>query len=184
MNGLRAIALVLTILLAGAPALGDQRDVRLDVLFDKLQMIADPADAGALEQEIWRIWYEHEDPAVVLLMRQGHGAMGRRDFRSALRSFNQVVDLVPDFAEGWNARATLFYLMGDYDASLADIEKTLAREPRHFGALSGRGLVYAAMEEWDLALKSFESALAVNPHLDGARRNADSIQKELDERDI
>ncbi len=181
---MRAFVLALTLLIANAAARADQSDVRLDILFQKLQDVADPEDAGALEQEIWRIWSEHDDPAVVLLMQQGRGAMGRRDYASALRSFDQVVALQPEFAEGWNARATLFYFMGRYEASLADIAETLAREPRHFGALSGRGLVYVALEEWDLALESFEAALAVNPHMPGAKQNAEAIRRDLKERDI
>ncbi len=184
MSWTRGIALALTLLLANLAARADQSDVRLDILFQKLQSVSDPEDAGALQQEIWRIWFEHDDPAVVLLMQQGQGAMGRRDYASALRSFNQVVVLQPDFAEGWNARATLYYLTGRYQDSLADIEQTLAREPRHFGALSGRGLVYVALEEWDLALESFEAALTVNPHMPGAKQNAEAIRRDLKERDI
>ena len=120
----------------------------------------------------------------MLLMQQGRDAMSRRDYASALRSFNQVVALVPDFAEGWNARATLYYFMGNYQGSLADIKSTLDREPRHFGALSGRGLVYAALEEWDLAMESFVAALKVNPHLSGAKQNLEAIRKEIDEQNI
>ena len=74
--------------------------------------------------------------------------------------------------------------MGRYEASLADIKETLAREPRHFGALSGQGLVYLALDDWDLALESFDAALAVNPHMPGARQNAEAIRRDLKERDI
>jgi Tfp pilus assembly protein PilF len=75
-------------------------------------------------------------------------------------------------------------MIGDYQASLADIDKTLALEPRHFGALSGRGLVYAQLEEWDLALESFEAALQVHPKMTGARRNVEAIRRHLKEQEI
>ncbi len=171
-------------LLTAGPAMADQRDGRLPALFAALLDAPDPHAAQALEAEIWTIWYEHDDRAIVLLMRQGRGAMVRRDFTGALRSFDQVVKIAPGYAEGWNARATLYYLMGEHQASLADIEKTLALEPRHFGALSGRGLVFVALERWEAALEAFEAALAVNPQMPGPRMNAEAIRKELSDREI
>ncbi len=184
MGGLRATVLGLLALVVASVALADQRDARLTALFAALLEAPDHGTAQALEAEIWSIWYEHDDDAIVLLMRQGRAAMARRDFSGALRSFDQVVMIAPGYAEGWNARATLHYLMGGYEASLADIEKTLALEPRHFGALSGRGLVYAALERWEAALEAFEGALAVNPQMLGPRRNAEAIRKELSDREI
>jgi tetratricopeptide (TPR) repeat protein len=117
-------------------------------------------------------------------MRQGQAAMARQDHGSALRSLDQMVKIAPDFAEGWNARATVYYLLGRHADSLADIKRTLALEPRHFGALSGRGLVYSALEKWDLALGSFEAALSVNPRMPGARLNAEAIRKTLRDSEI
>jgi tetratricopeptide (TPR) repeat protein len=187
MDGLRATVLALSAalaLLTVGSAAADQSDGRLPALFAALLDAPDAGAAEALEAEIWGIWYEHEDGAVVLLMRQGHGAMARRDFAAARRAFDQVVAIAPDYAEGWNARATLHYLAGDYQDSLSDIDKTLALEPRHFGALSGLGLVYAALERWEAALESFEAALAVNPQMTGPRANAEAIRKELRSREI
>ena len=120
---------------------------------------AEAREAQEVELRIWGIWREHDDNAIRELMRQGYRGMEGRDFRAALRAFDQVVAIAPDFAEGWNARATLYFLMGRQEDSLADIKRTLALEPRHFGALSGRGLVYAAQEKWRPALESFEAAL-------------------------
>jgi len=184
MRVLRATLLALMIAAPAGPAVADQKDARLDGLFDELKRVGDERAAQPIEAQIWGIWYEHQDSAIGQLMRQGRFAMDRRDFKSALRSVDQVIALAPDFAEGWNLRATLYYLMGSYQESLADIKETLAREPRHFGALSGRGLVYSALEEWDLALESFEAALEVNPHMSGPRANAEAIRKELGGREI
>jgi tetratricopeptide (TPR) repeat protein len=184
MKALRATVLALAVQLAGASVLADQRDARLPQLFAELQAAPDSGSARAIEARIWSLWYEHDDHAIVQLMRQGRAAMARQDHLSALRSFDQVIKIAPDFAEGWNARATLYYLMGRHADSLADIERTLALEPRHFGALSGRGLVYSALEEWELALESFEAALAVHPQMAGPRLNAEAIRKELGDREI
>ena len=177
----------LGVLLAGLlalPVAADQTDQRLPGLFDELLSTTDESAARQLEGQIWQIWYEHDDTAIVLLMRQGRGHMNRGDFGSAERSFDQVVKIAPAYAEGWNARATLYYLMGRHQESLGDIEATLALEPRHFGALSGRGLVYAALEEWELALEAFDAALAVNPHMTGARLNAEALRKGLRDKEI
>ncbi len=110
--------------------------------------------------------------------------MSRQDFRAALRSFEQIVVLAPEFAEGWNKRATVHYLMGSYEESLKDIEKTLSLEPRHFGALSGRGLVYSALERDALALESFEQALEIHPNMPGARYNAEALRRKIGDQDI
>lgn len=162
----------------------DQNDARLPGLFDQLQSVESDDAARSIEAQIWNIWYEHPDTAVVLLMRQGRDAMRRQDYPTALRAFDQVVIIDPEFAEGWNARATLYYLTGDFDDSLSDIDKVLALEPRHFGALSGRGLVYVALDKWELALGSFEEALVVNPRMTSARINAEAIRKGLSDREI
>lgn len=168
----------------GGPALADQKDSRLDDLFAKLKSVESFSDAKSVEFVIWNIWVQSGDDAIDILMRDGVDSMGRRDYRRALRSFDQIVTIAPDFAEGWNKRATLFYLMGEFDRSLADIEKTLALEPRHFGALAGRGLVYVELEDDARALKAFEDALVINPFLPAARQNAEVLRKRLKDRAI
>ena len=188
MNVLRAtvlaVAAILTALATTVPAAADQNDGRLDGLFAKLLDLPDQREAQDVELRIWGIWREYDDNAIVELMRQGYRGMEGRDFRAALRAFDPVVAIAPVFAEGWNARATLYYLMGRHEDSLADIKRTLVLEPRHFGALSGRGLVYAALEQWRPALDAFEKALEVNPHMTGARTNADAIREQIGDQDI
>ena len=88
--------------------------------------------------------------------------------------------LEPDFAEAWNKRATVHYLMGDYVASVHDIQQTLALERRHFGALSGLGMIYEAIGRPSAALRSFEAALAINPHLDATRQRIEELRRELE----
>jgi tetratricopeptide (TPR) repeat protein len=169
---------------AAMPAFADQNDPKLDGLFAELQDAQNENAARAVEQQIWRIWISHDDDAINALMRAGMIQMAQGDYSSALTTFEAMTDLAPDFAEGWNKRATVHWLMHNYQLSLADIDQTLALEPRHFGALSGRGLVYSALEQWDLALEAFESALAVYPQMMGPRHNADEIRLMLEGREI
>lgn len=162
----------------------DQNDPQLEELFQQLRDAPDEAAARPIERQIWALWISHEDSAVNGLMETGLGQMDRRDYGSALETFESMVDIVPDFAEGWNKRATVHWLLGNYQDSLNDIDKTLALEPRHFGALSGRGLVYVNLEEWELALDAFDDALDVYPQMVGPRVNASAIRMLLEGRPI
>jgi tetratricopeptide (TPR) repeat protein len=179
-----AFAILLLLAASLAPARADQTDSRLDALFARLQEAPGPAEALAIEGSIWHIWVESDDGAVRALMRDGIRAMERGDYRAALSKFDQMVLIAPDFAEGWNKRATVHYLLGNYAPSLGDIAKTLALEPRHFGALSGRGLVYIALEDERRALKAFEAALKIHPNLTSAAENAERLRKVLRDREI
>ncbi len=181
---MRVIGAILGLLLIALPAAADQNDPSLDGLFGQLREVPDPATARGIEAEIWGLWTTHEDEAINGLMEQGLFAMARRDYVEALGVFEVMVVQAPSFAEGWNKRATVHWLLGNRQDSLADIARTLALEPRHFGALSGRGLVYTELEEWDLALDSFEAALAVNPTMRGPRTNAEAIRHLLQNREI
>ena len=142
-----------------------QDDSRLDALFERLVAADDFAEARSIEASIWRIWTEAGDDALDEHMVRGIIAMNRRNFDVALESFNAIVEADPDFAEGWNKRATLYFLMGRYDDSIRDVERTLALEPRHFGALSGMGLIVTELDDAKAALAWFEQALEVNPHM-------------------
>jgi tetratricopeptide (TPR) repeat protein len=178
----RALTLLwLALLLPGImrPAVGDQRDVRLDALFERLRATSSQAEAWTAQQQIWQIWSESEDPLVNRLMQDGVQAMASHQLTVALDYFNRMVELAPDFAEGWNKRATVYYLMHNYRTSVLDIERTLELEPRHFGALSGLGMIYDAIDEPEAALRSFEAAVAVNPYLDGPRQRIEELRRQL-----
>jgi tetratricopeptide (TPR) repeat protein len=110
--------------------------------------------------------------------------MARRDYAAALVAFDRTVTLAPGFAQGWNKRATVLYLLGQYEQSLLDCDKVLELEPRHFGALSGMGLIYMALDEPELALEAFERALAVDPTMPGPRHNAEALRQSIKDRDI
>ena len=161
------------------PAIADQRDGRLNGLFDRLQTAPNPADAAALEQQIWQIWIESEDTASSQLMRRGMAAMADGDHELALEAFDDLVDQAPDFAEAWNKRATVYYLLGRLDESVNDIQRTLELEPRHFGALSGLALIYDAVDNPEAALRSLEAALEINPHLRGSEARIDQLRDKM-----
>jgi tetratricopeptide (TPR) repeat protein len=174
-----AVALICWLLTAGAIAMASQDDPRLGPLFDRLHAATSPQEVGDIEQSIWRIWSESGDEGVDRVLRHGTGAMMARQFDSALISFNMVIERRPDFAEGWNKRATLYYLVGNYRASINDVERTLALEPRHFGALSGLGLIHMALGDAEQALEAFEAALAVHPHLQNSRRYVEQLRPQV-----
>ena len=159
--------------------MADQGDPRLDYYFDQLKSVSDPAEARQIEQSIWMMWGQSGSDTLDLLMARGEEAMATQAFDKALALFNSVIEYKPDFAEGWNRRATLYYLMGEYEASIKDIDRTLALEPRHFGALSGLGLVNVALNRLEVALKAFRRALAVNPQLRGTRQNIKALEKKI-----
>lgn len=143
-----------------APA---DRAERLDTLFAELKQPG-REDWEKVEDEIGRLWSRSGSPAMDLLLRRGGEAIETEDYPAAVEHLSALVELAPDFAEGWNARATAFYLMGEFSLSMADIEHVLALEPRHFGALSGLGSILEAMDRPEMALKAYEAVHALNPN--------------------
>ncbi|MDZ4737058.1 MAG: tetratricopeptide repeat protein [Rhodospirillaceae bacterium] len=182
---MRVAALAALLLLGGAATLqAAQDDPRLPTYFDQLVGAPDPISAYTIERQIWQIWYEHENGEIETLLRDGDVAMNSGDFPTALADFNAVIEQDPDFAEGWNRRATLRFLMGDYEGSIADIDETLVREPHHFGALAGLGLVNMELGEDEQALDAFERALVVHPQFAGPRANAKYLRKKIEDGQI
>jgi len=162
----------------------DQTDPRLGALFGQLKAASGPAESVSIEQEIWAIWLDAPDEATQSLLDSGIDAMHSGDLAAALEAFDEVVALTPAFAEGWNKRATVHYLLNNLQQSLEDIAATLELEPRHFGALSGRGLVFIKLRDLEQALSAFEEVLEVGPQMTGARANIDAIRKVLGQREI
>ena len=131
----------------------------------------DPARAARAEATLWEIWSRSGVSEVDRLLRQGVEAMERREMDDAIACFTRIIERAPDFAEGWNKRATARYVAEDYRGAVADCEETLARNPHHFGALSGQGLCHMALGQFREAAALFRRALAVHPHLTSANHN-------------
>jgi len=167
---------------AGARA--DQKDPRLDALFAELQKATGTLQGRTIIEQIWAIWTTSDNPEVNHLMSQGVDAMSAQDYKTALADFTKMITIAPDFAEGWNKRATVLWLLNDYEGSMADVDKTLALEPRHFGALWGLGVMDAALEHDEEAIAAFEKALAVNPHMDGVREQIETLKQRIKDKQI
>jgi tetratricopeptide (TPR) repeat protein len=177
----RAAAALAAVLLFLLPQLAaaKQGDPRLDGLFARLKAATTQAEAAPVEAEIWAVWGEAPDPESGVLLTRAEGAIEHRDYTGALDTLDTLVRKTPDFAEAWNKRATVRYLIRDYRGSVEDIRRTLALEPRHFGALSGLGLIYLAVDDPKAAARSFQAALAVYPLMPGAKAQLEMLQGEL-----
>jgi tetratricopeptide (TPR) repeat protein len=156
-----------------------QNDPRLAELFDQLKAAPSAETAADAEQEIWSIWHLTGTEAIDRIMAIGMHTMSQRDFDRALQAFDTITERAPYFAEGWNKRATLFWLMGDYDASVSDIDRTLALEPRHFGALSGLSMIRSAQDRHLEALEALQRMLVVHPNSPGVQQRINQIEQLL-----
>jgi len=136
----------------------------------------------AAQLALWAVWSRSGDERIDALLAHGTLAMNSGRFEEALADFNRVVRQKPGFAEGWNKRATLFYLVGETRRSMADCAEVLKRNPNHFGALSGYGQLYLQLEEPEKALQFFERAYAINPGMAGVAANITALKKALERR--
>ena len=173
-----------SVVLAAAGAVADQTDSRLDAMFNRLHELEDPREALQIELAIWQVWSETGSDTADLLFARGVRAMNGQDFDLAMDAFSALISLEPDFAEGWNKRATLHFMMGNLDESIADIERTLALAPRHFGALSGLAQIYMIKDQPEDAIAAFRRGLAANPFLRGARSTIEVLREKIGDRDI
>jgi tetratricopeptide (TPR) repeat protein len=169
---------------ASGGARADQKDPRLEALFAELRKVTGTLQARTITQQIWVIWTTSDKPEVNRLMSEGVDAMSAQDYKTALTDFTKMIGIAPDFAEGWNKRATVLWLLDDYEGSMADIDKTLALEPRHFGALWGLGTIQAAQQHDEEAIATFERALAVNPHMEGVSEQIEVLKKRVKDKQI
>ena len=172
---MRIIA-VLILLAYSLASPADQNDPALDDLFEQLAITTSDEEASNITREIWQRWTANDDPDVSQLMQIGIRALNYSTYRKALQSFDRVIEIAPEFAEGWNKRATLYYHIKEYRRSIDDIKKTLRLEPRHFGAWSGLGLVSIAQENYAGALAAFKKALSINPHIANIRRYVQKLE--------
>ena len=139
----------------------------------------DPAVAGRAADVLWTLWHQSGKPEIDALMRDGVVAMQKQDLGEAETVFTRIIGLEPTFAEGWNKRATVRYMAGRYEDSISDCRETLARNPNHFGALSGQGLCHMALGQHLEAAAMFRRTLEVHPHLSNARSNLRTAVNEV-----
>lgn len=169
-------------LMSAEAAMATQKDPALDGLFQRLRTIDDPVAAAALQQTIWETWIKADSAELDALMRRGMLQMSAQRLDDAVETFSQLIDKAPDFAEAWNKRATVYFLRGDMAASVADIQRTVALEPRHFGAWSGLGMIMADLDRPADAVKAYEEAIKHNPHIEGLREHIEKLRAAAGER--
>ena len=153
----------------------EERDNKLDKLFTQLKNTKDLSSAQLIEKEIWEIWSIHPSDdrrgfRLTELLTQGTRLMNVGELSKAYNLFTKVIGVETDWAEAWNKRATVLYLMKQYESSLADIKITLVLEPRHFGALSGQALNYIELNLYEKAIESYKTAQKIYPIMDGAKK--------------
>jgi len=166
------------------PKVGADKTRGLDFLFGALKAAPDEVSAKHVEARIWAIWLQTPSDTAALLMMRAKAAMDAQQSDVALKLLDAVVKLRPDYVEGWNRRATLYYLKNDYGRSLHDIEQVLIREPRHFGALAGLGMIMQDLGDEKRALDAFRKALAINPHLEKIPELVKTLSEKVEGRDI
>jgi tetratricopeptide (TPR) repeat protein len=156
----------------------------LDTLFSGLKIAPDEASARAIEDRIWAVWLASGSDTCTLLMTRVKDATDDKNFDLAIKLLDAVIALKPDYVEAWNRRATVYYLKQDYGHSLADLREVLAREPRHFGALSGLGLILQDIGDDKHALEAYRQALAIDPHLENIPDVVKTLSEKVEGRSI
>ena len=160
------VVATLLVLSLASPLWAD--DMRLDDLFQQLQTATDE-EASGISDNIWIEWSKSGSPAMDLLLKRGRDAMNAGLPQVAIGHLTALIDHAPDFAEGYNARATAYFQTGNLGPSVSDIAKTLTLNPRHFGALAGLGMIFEQLDLPEQALEVYKAALAINPHMSDVR---------------
>jgi len=149
---------------------------QLNKLFDDLK-ISSESTSFLIEQKIWKLWSTHpNDEKLTTLLAEGSAAVNNNQLTEAINIFTKVIELDPNWAEAWNKRATVFYLVGQFQKSQDDIDKVLNLEKRHFGALAGQGLVNIQLKNFEKAIKSYQKALEIYPSM----RSPEIMIKEIE----
>lgn len=153
------------------------REESLDRLFASLRKASGEQAAKATEEKIWELWSRSDSATAEVLLGQAVVAMGAADNAASLEILDRIIAAYPTYAEAWNKRATLHFMIGNYNTSLSDIAKVLDLEPRHFGALAGRGMIYQRQGKWSEALSAFREALSMNPNMVGVKNAVQELSK-------
>jgi tetratricopeptide (TPR) repeat protein len=156
----------------------------LDTLFNALKIAPDESSAKAIEERIWSVWMVSGSDTCNLLMGRAKAAADGKDYDLALKLLDAIIAIKPDYIEAWNQRATIYYLKNDFGHAISDIGEVLAREPRHFGALSGLGLMLQDIGDDKHALEAYRKALAIDPHLEHVPDVVKTLSEKVEGRDI
>ena len=176
---------VVFIFFGNAVAYSKDRDVKLNLLFEELKKSNNDSVTLEIEMKIWNIWSTHPtQEKLTQLLSKGSSLMSTGELETAYKIFSTIIESTPNWAEGWNKRATVLYLMGRYQKSLKDIDEVLKRESRHFGALSGQGLVHIKLKNYEKAIKSYETVQKIYPSISSAKVMIPQLKKIIKEEAI
>ena len=176
--------LILVYLFSQVSSLANERDTRLNQLFNELKANKSKV-AFIIEQEIWALWSTHPtDENLTARLEEGSQFVRNQNYLKAKNIFTEVINLDKNWAEAWNKRATVLYLMGKYELSQADIDKVLQLEKRHFGALSGQGLVQSALKNYQKAIDSYIEAHKVHPNMKSPLIMIEQLQMQIKKESI
>ena len=153
----------------------DQNDVRLEGLFEILSKTDSDIQIREVTSSIWNIWHETNDPSIEADFYRGLESMRTGDLIMAVAFFTRVIDKNPNFAEGWNKRATVYYMLGKFNSSMMDINATLKLEPRHFGAMDGMGLIFIQLEQFDQAIDIYDEMLKIFPNNSSTKQKKEML---------
>ena len=170
-------------------SIAEERDSKLDKLFNQLKDTKDLTSAQLIEKEIWEIWQIHPSDdrrgfRLTELLTQGIRLMNMRELGKSYEVFSKIIEAEPDWAEAWNKRATVLYIMGNYEQSQNDINEVLKLEERHFGALSGQGLVQIKLKNYKKAIESYKEVEKLHPSMEAPKVMIPRIKKLIKEQSI
>ena len=180
---LNSVVTALFFSLVAGPGLAQSQDAQIDALLERLAT-PELAEWESIERQLGRLWSQSGSPAMDLLLKRGRDALEAQEFEAAIDHLTALTDHAPEFAEGWNARATAFFANDQYGPALADVERVLALEPRHFNALQGLGLIMQELGQSDLALRAFEMAAAIHPNDPDLKQMLERLDAEAGDVDI
>ena len=165
----KKILVALLSLLSFNSLFADERSIKLDELFNDLKN-NDQYISNKIEQKIWKIWSTHPNNSeLTTMLNAGSEFVNNNQLLEAIEIFTKVIELDPSWPEAWNKRATVFYMVGEFEKSQKDIDEVLKLENRHFGALAGQGLVNIKLENYDKAIKSYENVIKIYPSMNSSK---------------
>ena len=174
---MKKILSVIILFLFTSSVSANDRDIELDKLFLELKKNI-PSLSSRIAQQIWTLWSTHpSDQKLTSLLDEGSRLVQDRQLKRAINVFSEAIELDPSWAEAWNKRATVFYMIGEFQKSQDDIDKVLELEERHFGALAGQGLVNIQLKNYEKAIRSYEQAQEIYP----AMRSPKIMIKQIEE---
>ena len=161
-------------------SLSSKEKNRIEILLDQLAYSPSPSNAGLIKREIWSLWLEgYLDKKNKNKIDKALDLFNAGKLKKAKIAFSEIIELEPDYVEGWNKRATVKFLLGDFYGSLKDIEEVLKRQPRHFGAISGSGLIHIHNSDFLEAYKSYRRLIQIDPHNEDGKRFLPMLENKI-----